>query len=118
MDIETLKSKVATVSADRPEQYGYSAETPERRRAFLLRQQIYDRELQIHQNEPMVIRMAYCLGAYLLEKEIIFEDDTLAGFTFSPAEPSPARLIRLKKPFLPAWTGLSGMTPWTNWSDT
>ena len=80
MDIETLKSKVATVSADRPEQYGYSAETPERRRAFLLRQQIYDRELQIHQNEPMVIRMAYCLGAYLLEKEIIFEDDTLAGF--------------------------------------
>ncbi|MBE0697387.1 MAG: hypothetical protein IH586_10725, partial [Anaerolineaceae bacterium] len=80
MDIETLKMKVAAVSADRPEQYGYSTETPQRQRAFLQRQQVYHRELQIHQNEPMDVRMAYCLGAYLMEKEIIFEDDRLAGF--------------------------------------
>ena len=80
MDIETLKAKVAAVPADRPEQHGYSTETPDRQRAFLLRQQIYAREMQIHQDEPMVVRMAFCLSAYLMEKEIIFEDDILAGF--------------------------------------
>ena len=80
MDIEALKTRVAAVTADRPERHGYSTETPNRQRAFLLRQQIYAREMQLHQDEPMVVRMAFCLSAYLMEKEIIFEDDVLAGF--------------------------------------
>ncbi len=80
MDIETLQSRVDAVPLDRPEGSGYTDKTPARRQAFLLRQQVYIRELQRHASEPMVIRMAHCLGSTLMEKEIIFEDDRLAGF--------------------------------------
>lgn len=80
MDIETLKARVAAVPVDQPERHGYSSETPDRQRAFLLRQQIYAREMRIHQDEVMVVRLAFCLSAYLAEKEIVFEDDILAGF--------------------------------------
>ena len=80
MELDALQTRVAAVPLDRPENCGYTAETPARRTAFLLRQEVYTREMQAHAHESMVVRMAHCLSAYLLEKEIIFEDERLAGF--------------------------------------
>lgn len=84
MDIDALQARVAAIQEDTPEGSGYTVDRPERREAFLLRQQVYQREMQAHAGEPMVIRMACCLASYMLEKEIVFEDDRLAGFYHYP----------------------------------
>lgn len=80
MSIKYFIGNIPVLHDDKPEQFGYSEQAMERRNAFLLRRQVYDRETALHQDEPAVLRMAYCLSAYLGEKEIIFEDDVLAGF--------------------------------------
>jgi formate C-acetyltransferase len=79
MEDNAYPARLAGALLDLPENYGYTPESP-RRQAFLLRQEIYNREMQVHSGEPMVVRLAHCLSAYLMEKEIVFEDDRLAGF--------------------------------------
>lgn len=50
-----------------------------RMREFWHRRQVFDREWLRHEGEPEIIRLAWGLAAYLLEREIWFEDELLAG---------------------------------------
>jgi formate C-acetyltransferase len=80
MEIDALQVRVTAGYSESLEEHRYTANIPARRSAALLRREVYRRETQAHAGEPAVLRMAHCLGAYLLEKEIIFEDERLAGF--------------------------------------
>src|SRR5512138_2489850 len=80
MAIPLLNGMIPLTHDDKPEWFRYGEQAPDRRQAFLLRRAVYDREMDAHRDEPAVLRMAHCLGAYLNEKPIVFEDNILAGF--------------------------------------